>query len=79
MAPQVREIVIQAATDFTTEALLVLVAIIGIGVGLLVFNFGISKLLYDQSLMIGGIYVRKLPYKGYKRFRSKAWNMKNTM
>lgn len=52
------------------------VALAGLG-GL---GFGISALrrwIFDQSRQFGGIYMGKLPYKGYHRFRSKKWNMEH--
>jgi len=72
-----------AATSLITDSiaglaismLAVLSAFVGVAVGYLIFKFGINRLLYDQSLEIGGYYVRNLPYRGYHRFRSKAWNM----
>lgn len=60
---------------FGLAALAILAALVVVMVGLLVFRFGWYKLLHDQSLEIGGYYVRRTPYKGYHRFRSKAWNM----
>jgi len=55
------------------------------GVGLLGLCFAISHLqkyitgnaFGDESLRIGGFYLRKLPYKGYKRFHSQEWNLKH--
>lgn len=68
-----------AITDFGVAVLTVVSATLVLGLGYLVYKFGISRLLHDQSLMIGGFYVRNTPYKGYNRWRSREWNMKHTM
>jgi len=62
-----------------TTALAIFTAVIGLGVAVLVLKFGMHKLLHDQSLQIMGMYVREVPYKGYNRWRSRKWNMKNTI
>lgn len=38
-----------------------------------------GRIAKDKSLRIFGVYVRSVPYKGYKRFKSKEWNIKNTL
>lgn len=43
---------------------------LAICVGLMVTWWGIK----DNSFMIGGMYMKSLPYKGYHRFRSQKWN-----
>lgn len=56
----------------------ILSAVAAIAAGVLVFRTG-WRLVKDRSFTIGGFYVRQVPYKGYNRFRSRAWNMKNTL
>lgn len=60
-----------------TAILASLAALMGLG-------FGVTKLMHyitgtqawnDKSLRVGGFYLRKTPYKGYKRFHSQHWNM----
>lgn len=61
---------------------LVVVAIVGAGVALVGVGFGwrsLNDLMNDRSLRFFGYYVRDTPYKGYNRWHSQAWNMKNTM
>jgi hypothetical protein len=70
--------IVGAVTDFGAGVLAVLTATIVLGVGYLVFRFGWDRVLHDQSLTVGGFYLRKKPYKGYNRFRSRKWNMKHT-
>jgi len=72
-------ILLSAITDYGASILIILSSVIIVGLGYLVYRFGWSKLMHDQSLMIGGFYVRNTPYKGYNRWRSRAWNMKHTM
>jgi len=72
-------IILGSVTNYGIALLAILTAVIGIGLAYLVFRFGIKRLFYDQSLEIGGYYLRKTPYAGYNRFRSKEWNIKNTM
>lgn len=72
-------IILGGITSYGTAILTIVGAILVVSLGYLVFRFGIDRLLHDQSLMIGGFYLRNTPYKGYNRFRSKTWNMKNTM
>jgi hypothetical protein len=58
-----------------------LISIIGGYVALLGLGFGISRLVVyitgDESARIGGFYLAKTPYKGYKRFHSQEWNMEH--
>lgn len=55
--------------------------IVGACVALLGLGYGISKLAVyitgDQSVRFGDLYLASLPYKGYKRFHSKKWNMEH--
>lgn len=74
-ATSITSLITGQIASFGLAALAVLASLVVVMVGLLVFRFGWYKLLHDQSLEIGGYYVRKTPYRGYNRFRSKAWNM----
>lgn len=51
-------------------------ALIGLAIciSLLVSWWGIS----DNSFMIGGFYMKSVPYKGYHRFRSQKWNSEHS-
>lgn len=71
-------LIINGLTTFGLAVLAIIGAVLVLGIGYLVFKKGWS-LFYDKSLMIGGFYVRNTPYKGYNRWRSREWNMKNTM
>jgi len=75
---QVTNLILNTLADWSFNAFLVISTGIGVTVGYLVYKFG-WRLINDQSLMIGGFYVRNTPYKGYNRFRSKKWNMEHTM
>jgi len=49
-------------------------------IGFIIWAVGVAwtkGIFSDRSLKIGGFYVRDLPYKGYKRFRSEKWNMEH--
>jgi len=70
-------LIVGSIASFGVSALEILTAVIAVAVGFLVFWFGWKKLATDQSLEIGGYYVRQLPFKGYHRFRSKKWNMEH--
>lgn len=67
--------ILSSVTSFGAAALVILGTLITVIVGFLVFRKGLWALLHDQSLTIGGFYVRNVPYKGYNRFRSRSWNM----
>ena len=67
--------ILGAVSSFGVAALAILGALIVLMVGFLVFKKGMHALLHDQSLSIGGYYLRNTPYKGYNRFRSQKWNM----
>lgn len=67
------------ATAFGIAVLAIIATTIAIGVAYLLFTVGWNRLINDKSLMIGGFYLRNVPYKGYNRFRSKSWNMKKMM
>jgi len=74
-----QELITLAVGTLGASILVILATCLSIGVALLVFKFGWDKIFYDKSFMIGGFYVRNVPYKGYNRWRSKSWNMKHTM
>jgi len=71
-----KTILINGLEDFGASMLIILGSVILIMVGFLIVKRG-WKALIDNSLEIGGYYVGSLPYKGYKRFRSKKWNMEH--
>ncbi len=73
----IQSLIITYLGYFTASVLVILTAVIGVGVAYLIFRFGWKRVITDQSLMISDIYIRKLPFRGYNRFRSKEWNMKN--
>lgn len=70
-------LLLTSLNDFGLSILVILGAVLIIGIGVLIFHYGWDRLAHDQSLEIGGYYVRNLPYKGYKRFHSKKWNMEH--
>lgn len=72
-------LIVNTATTFGVAVLAIIATTIGIGVAYLLFTVGWNRLINDKSLMIGGFYLRNVPYKGYNRFRSKSWNMKKMM
>jgi len=69
-------VILNTLSEYGVRVLVILGAVILIGVAYLIFKFG-KRLIFDESLMIGGFYMRKLPYRGYHRFRSREWNMKH--
>lgn len=73
-----QNLITNALADFGAAILIIFAAVIVVSVGVLVYNYG-WRMFTDQSIQLGGYYLRKKPYKNYNRFRSKAWNMKNTM
>lgn len=72
-------LILDAITQYGLAVLGIISVIIVIALAYLIYQVGWYKLLHDQSLTIGGYYIRKTPYKGYNRFRSKSWNLKNTL
>jgi len=81
-ASSTSELIVDSISSFGGEAFVVLTAIIGIGIGFLVFYWGwrhVKRIALDRSATVGGFYVRNVPYQGYNRFRSRKWNMANTM
>jgi len=74
----IQNLMLSAITQYGLAVLGIITAIIVIGVAYLVYRFGVSRLLHDRSLMIGGYYLRNTPYKGYNRFKSQRWNMEHT-
>lgn len=74
-----QNLILSAISQYGLAVLAIISAIVVIALAYLVYKFGVDRLLHDQSLMIGGFYVRQTPYKGYNRFRSRKWNLKNTM
>jgi len=72
-------LIVDTATAFGLAVLAVITTTLEIGVAYLLFTVGWNRLINDKPLMIGGFYLRNVPYKGYNRFRSKSWNMKKMM
>lgn len=56
----------------------ILGAVVVLMLGYLVYKYG-KRLLFDQSITLGGYYLRNTPYAGYNRWRSQKWNSKHTM
>jgi len=55
-------------------------AMLSMMAALIGLHFGIQKFreyILDESFSIHGFYLRKVPFKGYHRFRSQKWNMKH--
>jgi len=73
-----QNIILDAITQYGLAVLGIISAIIVIALAYLVYKVGISRAFNDQSLMVGGYYLRSLPYKGYNRFRSRKWNMEHS-
>jgi len=73
-------ILLSSLLDFGAQAGAILSEVVGVGVALLVFQWGwrqVRLFMTDQSYSIGGYYLRRTPYAGYHRFRSKKWNMEH--
>jgi len=80
MQAQVIQILLtDGIATISSEMLIIVSAVVTVIVAFFVLKKGLHAIIHDQSLSIGGFYVRNTPYKGYNRFRSKSWNMKNTM
>jgi len=70
-------IILDTLQVFSLAVFAIISAVIVIGVAYLIFRFGWRRVITDQSLMVGGYYLRKTPVAGYNRFRSQKWNMQN--
>jgi len=73
-----QNLILSAITQYGLAVLGIISAIIVIALAYLVYQFGLSRVLHDKSLMVGGYYLRNTPYKGYNRFRSQRWNNEHT-
>lgn len=69
-------LILAGIASFGSEGLIVLGSLVGIIVGLLIWKFGVA-FFHDESFRVGGFYLRKVPYAGYKRFHSQKWNMEH--
>lgn len=79
-AASTTQLVANGFAAYSSAALRILGYSMTVLVGLLVFYWGyrkITNIAHDQSARIGGFYLRKLPYAGYHRFRSRKWNMEH--
>jgi len=74
----IQNLITSQLAEFGNSVLVIITAVISIAIAYLIFKYG-WRIMNDQSLQFFGFYVRKTPYAGYNRFRTKAWNMKNTM
>lgn len=70
-------LILATLATFGACVLAILTAVIAVALAYLVFMFGWSQVINDQSLMLGGYYLRKTPVAGYNRWRSQKWNMEN--
>lgn len=73
-------LILNAITLFGEKIAIILGAVIGIGVAYLVFNSGWH--LLQGTTFTSWAWLDRMtykPYKGYNRFRSRKWNMENTM
>jgi hypothetical protein len=74
-------LLVNAASEVAFSAFTILGVVLTIMVGFFVFSWGFAQVrraAVDQSYSIGGFYVRRVPYAGYNRWRSRAWNMAHT-
>lgn len=76
-AGSVQALVVRMGEDFGLSLLAIVGAFLGIAVCVLIFKTG-WRYLRDESFTLGGYYLRKLPYRGYHRFRSKKWNAEHS-
>jgi len=75
-------LILSKISDYGTQLVLILTAVIGIGLAYLIFSFGWS-LVTGKSGMFTSMFPRLdraiyKPYKGYNRFRSREWNLTHT-
>jgi len=72
-----------ALSDEGAIMLFAITSIVASLVALMGLGFGLSRLIVwvtgDESARVGGFYVARTPYKGYKRFHSQEWNMEHTV
>jgi len=72
-ASNAQAVILNALQDFGSSLVFILGAFLVIALGVLIVRVGWGW-LHDKSYSIGGYYLHNLPYKGYKRWRSKQWN-----
>jgi len=72
------QLILTQITVLGLAILSILGAITVLMLGYLVYKYG-KRLLFDQSITMGGYYLRNTPYAGYNRWRSQKWNSKHTM
>jgi len=77
-AHSIQTIIVNGISEFSNEMIIIASAVIVVIVAFVVLKLGL-RALQDESFSLGGFYFRKTPYRGYNRWRSKSWNMKNTM
>jgi len=51
-------------------------AVVIVALGYLVYKYG-KRAFWDNSIILGGYYLRSTPIQGYNRWRSQKWNMKH--
>lgn len=71
-----KDLILNTLATFGSSLLTIFSTFVIIALGFLVFKIGYN-FLKDESFSIGGYYLRKTPYAGYNRFRSKKWNMEH--
>lgn len=83
-ATAVKNLIISHTVDFGLALLAIVGACLVIGIGVLIFRNGwqlIQGVTMPDVARIGWSNVDKFfykPWRGYKRYRSRAWNMEHT-
>jgi len=69
-------LIIDQLAIFGLSVLAILGAIASIALAYLVYKYG-KRVMFDNSIILGGYYLRNTPVQGYNRWRSQSWNFKH--
>jgi len=72
----ITSLIIDQLAIFGLSVLAILGAIASIAIAYLVYKYG-KRVMFDNSIILGGYYLRNTPIQGYNRWRSQSWNFKN--
>jgi hypothetical protein len=82
----ITSLIISTINTFSSSALTIVTAVIAVGLAFLLFRWGKNLVWHaDGTTNWLGRHsttwdkLTYKPYKGYNRFRSRSWNIKNTM
>jgi len=72
----IQTLILDSGLVYGLAVLAILGGVVTLALGYLVYKYG-KRAFWDNSIILGGYYLRSTPIQGYNRWRSQKWNMTN--